>query len=110
MSRYTPKHRKPTGEKAARPKGRSKAKAPAKKTKTAAKKRAKPGAFVCEICQKAYRTEEALATHATDAHGKEVDPAAMTPVAPNMVRCPECGAPVRKRNLQHHLRFVHDTV
>jgi hypothetical protein len=103
MSRYTPKHRKPvTKPSGAKKKG---AKAPAKKSKP------KPtGKFVCKVCEKAFRTEEALATHALDAHGQPLDLEAMSPVAPNMVRCPECGMPVRKRNLQQHLRFIHELV
>ena len=105
MARYTPKHRKPSGATAAKSKRRPGA-VGAKKKST--KKKAKPGKFACKVCQKAFRTEEALAIHALAAHGQQPDPATMAPLKANMVRCPECGAPVRKRNLQHHLRFVHD--
>lgn len=101
MSRYTPKHRKP---------------AVVKKKKSAAKKarkKAKPaagGAFACPDCGKTFRTEEALVTHTVDAHGALVDASAMTAAPTGMVRCPECGAPLRKRNLPMHLRFIHGTV
>ncbi len=107
MARYTPKHRKPTGATSGKPKSRAK---PVGAKKKSTKKKAKPGKFACKACEKAFRTEEALATHALDAHGHTPDPTTMAPLKPNMVRCPECGAPVRKRNLPHHLRFIHDSV
>ncbi len=101
MSRYTPKHRKPVVARSSKLKGKPVVK----------KKKPKPaGKFVCTVCEKAFRTEEALATHALDAHGQPIDLAAMAPLTPNMVRCPMCGAPVRKRNLQQHLRFIHELV
>jgi uncharacterized C2H2 Zn-finger protein len=97
MSRYTPKHRRPD----TKPKGSQKPKS---------KKPKPPGTFVCKVCEKAFRTEEALATHALDAHGQPLDINAMAALSPGMVRCPECGMPMRKRNLQQHLRFVHELV
>lgn len=109
MSRYTPKRLpEAQGGGPARPKkpfvkGKSVAPKPGKKT-------AKPGAFFCETCEKSFNTEEALATHANAAHGVPIDPAKMSPVPESQVRCPICAAPVRKRNLQQHLRFVHETV
>ena len=111
MSRYTPK-RLPAaaGGGPARPKKpfvKGKAGAGAKPP---AKKAAKPGAFACPECDKHFNTEEALATHAADAHGTPVDVDKLSPVAANMVRCPVCAAPVRKRNLEKHLEFIHQTV
>lgn len=110
MSRYTPK-RLPLakGGGPARPKKPfTKAGAPA--VKKVAKKTAKPGKFACKQCDKRFNTEEALATHAAAAHGTPVDPAKMSKVPESQVRCPICGAPVRKRNLPQHLRFIHETV
>lgn len=104
MARYTPKHRKPVVDRAAKVNGKPPIKKPARK------KTKKVGAFACKVCEKAFRTEEALATHGLDAHGQALDLEAMSPVAPNMVRCPQCAAPVRKRNLDHHIRFVHELV
>lgn len=113
MSRYTPK-RLPlsAGGGPARPKKPfTKPKPGATPTKKkVVKKFAKPGAFACPQCEKRFNTEEALATHAADAHGTPIDLAAMTPVADNMARCPVCGAAMRKRNLEKHLRFIHETV
>lgn len=110
MARYTPKLRPAgAGGGPARPrKPSTRAGSPA--SKKVVKKSAKPGKFACPVCDKGFNTEEARATHARDAHGQPIDLAAMSPVKPNMVRCPECAAPVRKRNLEHHLRFVHETV
>lgn len=101
MSRYTPKHRKPVPASGKKPKGKPVVKK--KKPKV-------PGKFACTVCEKAFRTEEALATHALDAHGQPLNVEAMATLSPGMVRCPECGAPLRKRNLQQHLRFVHEMV
>lgn len=101
MSRYTPKHRKPVPDRASKLKG----KPVAKKKKLKA-----PGKFACTVCEKSFRTEEALATHALDAHGQPLNVETMAALSPGMVRCPECGAPIRKRNLQQHLRFVHEMV
>ena len=113
MSRYTPKRLpEAQGGGPARPKKPFvKAKPGAKATsKTAAKKFVKPGAFECAKCEKRFNTEEALATHAADAHGTPVDPSKMSALPPSQVRCPICAAPVRKRNLGQHLRFIHETV
>ena len=114
MSRYTPK-RLPLaqGGGPARPKKPFvKAKPGAKKaaSTTPAKKFVKPGKFECPTCEKRFNTEEALATHAADAHGIPVDIAKLSPLPPSQVRCPICAAPVRKRNLGQHLRFIHETV
>lgn len=110
MSRYTPK-RLP----AAKGGGPARPTSPARRAKPGAakkstKKKGPPGTFVCATCERRFRTEEALATHARDAHGQPIDLKKLSPVAPNMVRCPLCAAPVRKRNLEQHLRFIHDTV
>jgi uncharacterized C2H2 Zn-finger protein len=103
MARYTPKLRPAgAGGGPARPKKTGPAHSPGKKT-------SKPGAFKCPACEKRFNTAEALATHAEAAHGTPVDPAKMPAVPASQVRCPVCGAPVRKRNLAHHLRFVHET-
>lgn len=109
MSRYTPKRLPESkGGGPARPK-KPFTKAGAAGAKKVAKKTAKPGAFACKVCEKRFNTEEALATHAEAAHGQPVDVAKMTPVAANMARCPVCGAVVRKRNLDKHLQFIHQT-
>ena len=107
MARYTPKQRPlAAGGGPARPIKKLKSAKP-RVSKPVKRKPAKPGAFACPVCGKAFRTEEALATHKLDAHDEAVDPSTMATLTPGMVRCPECGAPVRKRNLPHHLRFVH---
>ena len=110
MSRYTPKQLP-----ASKGGGPARPKKPAVRGKTAStskpgKKTAKPGAFVCKVCKRAFNTEEALATHARDAHDQPIDIAKMSVLSPNMVRCPICAAPVRKRNLEKHLQFIHETV
>ena len=115
MSRYTPKRLpEAQGGGPARPKKpfvKGKAAAVAKSpAKAPVKKFVKPGKFECPQCEKRFNTEEALATHAEAAHGTPIDPAKMSKVPESQVRCPVCGAPVRKRNLPQHLRFVHDTV
>ena len=115
MSRYTPLRgrepvkKTPGAKKAGARKSGKRGKPPAASF-AKPKKFVKPGAFVCNECKKAFRTEEALVIHARDAHDKPIDPASMTPLKPSMVRCTLCGAPVRKRNLEQHLRFVHELV
>ena len=111
MSRYTPKRLPDAkGGGPARPKKPFvKGKPGAAAAKKVVKKTAKPGKFACDRCDKRFNTEEARATHAADAHGVPVDLAAMSPVADNMIRCPICAAPVRKRNLEKHLEYIHAT-
>lgn len=110
MSRYTPKLRPlSAGGGPARPKKSAKRAKPGP-TPPTRKKKSKahiPTPFKCDVCGKAYRTQEALVTHKLDAHGEAVDVTKLAPVTPSMVRCPECGAPVGKRNLDAHLRAVH---
>lgn len=108
MSRYTPK-RLPAakGGGPARPiKPATRAKPGAKP----AKRKSKPTGgktVACPVCQRPFRTEEAVAIHMRDAHGQLPDPSKMAPLSPGMVRCPQCAAPVRKRNLEMHLRAIH---
>jgi hypothetical protein len=110
MSRYTPPREslknggKPAGTKSAKSAKRTKAKPKSKK------KIQGPTPYACAICKRAFRTEEALVTHQLDAHQKPVDVAALKPISPSLVRCPECGAPVGKRNLKAHLMSVHGMV
>jgi DNA-directed RNA polymerase subunit RPC12/RpoP len=107
MSRYTPKRLpQSAGGGPARPR-KSSAVGAKKTVKKAVPKKTRRGAYKCSVCEKGFNTEEALATHAADAHGKPVDPSTMSPLKANMTRCPHCGAPMRKRNLERHLQLVH---